>query len=180
MKTLVIYKSATGFTRKYAEWIAEAISGDLVSAQKVKKGELSKYDCIVFGGRLYATGIDGVFVITKNFEQIKDKHLFIFATGASPFSDGVLSHVRDVNFSDEQKKIINFYYYRGGFDYKGLPTFDRILMFIMKKNIERKKRKGIALDSDEIGMVELYDEPHDFTAKEFIAELVADIRAIEL
>ncbi len=35
MKTIVIYKSATGFTKKYAQWIAEALSADLFAVADV-------------------------------------------------------------------------------------------------------------------------------------------------
>ncbi|GEA31640.1 flavodoxin [Clostridium beijerinckii] len=37
MKTVVIYKSKTGFTKKYAKWIAEELSAD-------EKGMLAIYD----------------------------------------------------------------------------------------------------------------------------------------
>ena len=35
MKTVVIYKSRTGFTKKYAEWISEELSADIFDVSKV-------------------------------------------------------------------------------------------------------------------------------------------------
>lgn len=35
MKTVVIYQSKTGFTKKYAEWISEELSADIFNALKV-------------------------------------------------------------------------------------------------------------------------------------------------
>lgn len=43
MKTVVIYKSKTGFTQKYAEWIAEDLSADLFEVSKVNSSTLTKH-----------------------------------------------------------------------------------------------------------------------------------------
>lgn len=37
MKTLVIYTSQTGFTKRYAEWISEEINADIYDLKDVKK-----------------------------------------------------------------------------------------------------------------------------------------------
>ena len=42
MKTLVIYSSRTGFTKRYAEWIAERTQGDLLELKDAKKKDDTK------------------------------------------------------------------------------------------------------------------------------------------
>ena len=37
MKTLVIYTSQTGFTKRYAEWISEELNADIYDLKDVKK-----------------------------------------------------------------------------------------------------------------------------------------------
>ena len=37
MKTLIIYTSQTGFTKRYAEWLAERMSGDLLELKDARK-----------------------------------------------------------------------------------------------------------------------------------------------
>ena len=37
MKTVVIYNSQTGFTKRYAEWIAEATGADCFALAEAKK-----------------------------------------------------------------------------------------------------------------------------------------------
>ncbi|MDD2427438.1 MAG: flavodoxin domain-containing protein, partial [Eubacteriales bacterium] len=49
---IVIYKSATGFTKNYTRWIAEAVSADLFALADVMPKKALTYDCIIFGGRL--------------------------------------------------------------------------------------------------------------------------------
>ena len=83
MKTIVIYKSKTGFTRKYAELITEELSADIFDVSKVNDSMLSAYDTIIYGGSLYASGITGVKYIKQNLHKLKDKKVIVFATGAS-------------------------------------------------------------------------------------------------
>ena len=41
MKTAVVYTSQTGFTKRYAEWIAERTRGDAIELGDAKKKDLS-------------------------------------------------------------------------------------------------------------------------------------------
>lgn len=53
MKTLIIYTSQTGFTKRYAEWIAEKMSGELLDlrdAQKKSDDYFKDFDAICYGG----------------------------------------------------------------------------------------------------------------------------------
>ncbi|HEY8445196.1 MAG TPA: flavodoxin domain-containing protein, partial [Bacilli bacterium] len=80
-KTAVIYKTKYGSTKKYAEWIAQNLSCDIFDAREVKVNDLLKYDVIIFGGGLYASGIIGIQTITKNYSKLKDKEIIIFTCG---------------------------------------------------------------------------------------------------
>ena len=73
MKSIVIYKSKYGSTKQYALWIAEELGCEAVDAKQVKADDLLEYDNIVYGGGLYAEVINGVTIITKNIENLKDK-----------------------------------------------------------------------------------------------------------
>jgi len=44
MKTVVVYKSISGFTKKYAEWIAEELDADLFRIEKIDIDILLKYE----------------------------------------------------------------------------------------------------------------------------------------
>ena len=170
MKTIVIYKSKTGFTRKYAEWIAEDLSADTFDISKVTINILTAYDTIIYGGSLYAVGIIGVKLITQNIDKLKDKKIVVFATGASPSREDGINEVIDKNFTQEQQKYIKFFYLRGGFNYSKLNLFDKFLMTLLKWKIKNKKQEE--LSSDEIGMLAIYDKPVDFTEKKNIDRII--------
>jgi len=173
MKTLVLYKTSSGFTRKYAEWIAEELSADIFDVAKFDANKLDDYDNVVYGGSLHAVGIIGVKFITKNLDRLKGKKLAVFATGASPVREEVIREVRDKNFTQEQQKYIRFFYLRGGFDINKLKFIDKLLMTLFKWVIQRKKE----LTPDEKGMLEAYKKPVDYTRKENVQEIVSYIKS---
>lgn len=175
MKTVVIYKSKTGFTRKYAEWISEELSADLFDASKINIDMLTKYDTIIYGGSLYAVGIIGIKLITKNIDKLKDKKVVVFATGASPLRDDVISNIIDKNFTLQDQKYIKFFYLRGGFNYGKLNPFDKFLMNMLKWKIKIKKQER--LSPDEIGMLNVYDKPVDFTQKKYIDQILTYVNS---
>ena len=55
-KVAVVYRSKSGYTEKYAKWIAKAVGADLLKGEKTKVDDLLNYETIVYGGGLYAVG----------------------------------------------------------------------------------------------------------------------------
>jgi len=173
MKTLVMYRSVSGFTRKYAEWIAEALNADLADAGDVDPAILPGYDRIVFGGSLHEAGIRGVDVVLKNMPRLEGRRIAVFATGASPASATISREVEMKNFNDKQRARIRFFYLRGGFDFGKLDARNKILMTLLKWKIMMKKERT----PDEKGMLAAYSTPVDFTRKAYIGKIVEYMEA---
>ncbi len=176
MKTAVVYKSVTGYTKKYAEWIAEDLNGDLYNVKDIDINRLMNYDLIIYGGSLHAVGISGVNMIKDNLDKLADKKIIIFTTGASPLRENILDEVKNANFSDEEQKRLRFFYLRGGFDYDRLDFVNKILMTLMKWKI--KLTKPEKRTPDERGMLAAYEKPVDFTKKENLNELLSYARSL--
>lgn len=176
MKTAVIYKSVSGFTRNYAEWIADELDGDLFAYSETDPAVLQVYELIIFGGALHAVGIAGIDIIKDNMEKLQGKNIIVFTTGASPARDGILEEVKNRNFSPEEQKRIRFFYLRGGFDYGKLNFVNKLLMTLMKWKIRSKKESDRT--PDERGMLAAFSQPVDFTKKEKTGELIAYARSV--
>jgi menaquinone-dependent protoporphyrinogen IX oxidase len=172
MKTLIIYWSKTGFVKKYAEWLAEELKADIIPAKEVTKAKLKEYDSYIFGGSLYAVGINGADFIKKNIEELEGKKTAVFATGASLPTKEVIEEVKNKNFTEEEQRYFKFFYLRGGFDYSKLGFKDKVLMGIMKWKLNSKKKKGEELTEEEKGLLAAYEKPVDFTDKDNIKEIV--------
>jgi len=177
LKSAVIYKSKTGFVKKYAQWIAEELKADIFEVSQADARRLQDYDSVIYGGSLHAVGIIGVKFITDNLDKLSGKKLAVFACGASPFSERVRKEVEDANFTPQQREKIKFFYLRGGFDYRKLPVSDKILMTLLKWKIKLRKAMNLKLSSDETGMFAAYNKPVDFTNKKYIQGVLEYIRS---
>ncbi len=167
-KAIVVYKSKSGFTKVYAQRIARELNCDLREASNVSVNQLLTYDTIIYGGGLYGTGINGIELIKKNLQKLKGRKIVIYACGISPENDETISYIIYKNFTEEQQDCFEFFYLRGGFDYKRLSPFYKIVMSLMKWMIKRKT----TLTPDESGMLTVFDKPADFTQETSIAELI--------
>lgn len=65
MKAVVVYKSKTGYVKRYAEWIGEALGCEILENKGLRAASLQKYDMIILGGGLYAGSINGIGFLKK-------------------------------------------------------------------------------------------------------------------
>ena len=86
MKSIVIYNSQTGFTKQYAEWIAEAASCECVNIKQAAKKNLLDYDAVVFGSWFMAGTLAKLAWFRKQIPSLSaaGKKLVVFAVGATP------------------------------------------------------------------------------------------------
>jgi menaquinone-dependent protoporphyrinogen IX oxidase len=167
-RTVVVYRSISGFTKKYSEWIAEELKADLFEAKEIKIEKLREYDLIIFGGSLHAVGINGIKLIKKNISQLANKKIVVFAVGASPPKEGITNEIRKNNFPDEEQKNIQLYYLRGGFKFSKLDFTNKVIMTLFRVRLTIKKNKT----PDEKGMLAAYSRPIDCTRKENVKEII--------
>jgi menaquinone-dependent protoporphyrinogen IX oxidase len=176
MKIIILYRSKTGFTKRYAEWIASELQCDLYDGAHFKWAGLSVYDIIIFGGGLYAGGINGVKELLRHAELPGRQKIIVFASGATPDRDETTEELRCRNFSAQQQKRIRFFYLRGGFDYSKLGVVDKFLMILLKMKLRSKPESRRS--PDEKGMLAAYEGPADFTRRRNIDELVDHVRGL--
>jgi hypothetical protein len=170
---VVVYRSISGFTKKYAQWIAEELNADLFDVKKVDAQKLAGYGLIVFGGSLHAVGINGLKLLRKKV-QLSARRVVVFAVGASPPKSGILEEIWGNNFSDEEKNNVKLFYLRGGFNYRNLDRPNKVIMALFRASLFFKRKKT----PDEIGMLAAFSKLIDCTKKENITALVGYVRSI--
>ena len=175
MKTVIIYRSKNGYTRQYAQWLAEALQCDILENEKLALERLLAYDIILYGGGIYAGRINGVNLITQNWDALREKRLIVWATGANPGRPEEMQAMWAKIFTQEQFQMIRTYYLRGGFDYRKLNLADKALMGMLKCVLKRKKD----LTEDDKGMLQMYETPVDFSDRENIGPLVEYVRELQ-
>ena len=171
MNAIVVYKSKYGSTRAYAEWISEELDCEAIDAKNIKIDDLVKYDTIVYGGGLYAEVINGVILITKNFEKLKDKKIAVYTTGITPIEcrDYYDKMVIDKNFKDkEMLDNIRVFNFLGKMKLYELSLVHRTALKTLKKIMSSKENPT---DMEKL-LVDLCDADDDFTDRNAIKELV--------
>lgn len=169
-KTVVIYKSRYGSTKKYAEWIAQELGCDLFDANKVNDDMLTSYDVVIFGGGLYASGINGIALIKNSFSSLLDKDVIVFTVGLADPEKTDFTSLIDKNFTSEMKERVKLFHLRGSMDYNKLSFVHRTMMAMLKSMISRKPEKD--LSEDDKGILQTYGQTADFTKKENIYPIV--------
>jgi menaquinone-dependent protoporphyrinogen IX oxidase len=175
MKTIVVYKSKTGFTKRYAEWIAKDLGCEAVSADKVSAKELQPYQTVIYGGGITAGQIGGLKkfkgVIADNLGQ----KLIVFATGATPAE--VLKEkdtVKEANFTSEELKEIPYFYFQSGINYENMKLGGKLLMKMFSAMLSKKKDKT----PEEQGMAETITKSADYSDVKFIQPLISYVRDV--
>ena len=171
-KTLVIYKSKTGFTERYARWIAEDVEADVKPVTELDLAGLADYDIVVFGGPLFASRILDLGKVQSWMEKMPQKIWVVFATGATPPDAAFVKSIEKINFPPEMPKPARFYYFLGGMDFEKMGWLNRLLIRLFGR-LSQKKRK-----SDEAKRVTSPSEFHSFdlSDRSYIEPLVKYVR----
>lgn len=174
MKTIVIYKSKYGSTKAYAQWIAEELKCEALDAKNVKIEDLEKFDTIVYGGGLYAEVINGVTLITKNYEKLKDKKIAVFTTGITPLDcrDYYDKMVIDKNFRSGLQENIKVFNFLGKMILSELSLVHRTAIKSLKKLMQGKENPT---EMEKL-LINLCDIDADLSQKESINDLIKYIK----
>ena len=170
MNAIVVYKTKYGSTKTYAEWIAEELDCEAIDAKKITADDLLKYDTIIYGGGLYAEVINGVTLITKNFNKLKEKKIIVYTTGITPIEcrDYYDKLVTEKNFKPEMLNYIKIFNFLGRMIINELSVVHKTAIKTLKKIMSGKENPT----EMERLLVELCDADGDFTDREAIDDLV--------
>lgn len=173
-RTVVIYESKYGSTRRYAEWIAEALSCSFFEKDIFKPEDFSNYDVIIYGGGLYAGGVSGIKLLTKNWELLRDRHVILFTCGlADPADPENTTHIRESlskALSPEMLEHIHLFHLRGGIDYSKLSFIHKSMMAMLRKSLQKKDKDSLREEDKQL--LDTYGGSVDFSDKETIQPIV--------
>ena len=115
MDGVILYQSKYGAAKKYADWLAEETGYPCMETKKADIKEIEKYDTIILGGGIYASGIAGLSFLKRNIGKLTGKKILVFCCGASPYEESAFQQCREHNMKDMLSDIPVFYC-RGAWD----------------------------------------------------------------
>lgn len=170
---IVIYKSSTGFTKRYAELIAKEMGCAVEDYRNVSSGMLSRYDTVIYGTRAHAGRAAGFQKAKMLFEKSGISRLILFVTGATPnAATEVVEAFWKQNLSAEEMVKIPHFYMQSGLCYEKMSLPDRLMMKVVAVMIRHKKNKT----EQEIGFEEAIKSSFDHSSKEYIEPLISYLR----
>lgn len=131
MRSLVIYESNTGFTKQYAQWIAQALRCECAALKTVSPQRLTGVDSVIFGGWIMGNTIMGLDRVRKLAVQ----PAAVFAVGCSQSRDEVVEAIRTQN----QLGDTPLFYMEGGFRFEELGFVQRTMLKMVKKAAAKKE-----------------------------------------
>ncbi len=152
MKTIVVYNSQTGFTKRYAQWIAEAAGADCLELSDAKKANFAPYEAIIFGSWTCAGGIKKLGWLKSNIDKWADKKLIAFCVGGGPLESPAVEQSLKRNFKGPKLEKVSAFYCPGGFNYEKMPAVYKFMMKMLIRTLEAKKNKTEA-DQETIKMI---------------------------
>lgn len=182
MKAIVVYKSVSGYTKKYARYIADELGADLLDYRKARANVFSGYDLIIFGGSIHAVKISGIGIIRRNLSALAGKKIIVFATGALPDRKEISDELMKANFPGDLSIDLRIFYLRGGFDFNRLGFLTKIALALLRRRLRNRERAKISsmgrgmLAAADLGLFSPDAKPLDFTMKEAIMPLVEWVR----
>ena len=73
MNTIIIYRSKTGFTKKYALWLKEDLACDCVPYEERGTVDFEKYQTIAFGSGCYIGKINKLSWLKKQLPRLRSE-----------------------------------------------------------------------------------------------------------
>ncbi len=168
MKIIVIYNSQTGFTKRYAKWIAKATGADCLDLSAAKKKDLSAYETIIFGSWACAGSISKISWFKQNMDKWADKKLIAFCVGASPIDNPEIEVALNQIFNKSEQKKVKIFYCPGGFNYEKMSAKSKFMMKIFIKMLKAKKDKT----EKEQMMIKMISSSYDISDKKYIEPIL--------
>ena len=114
MKTLIVYKTFLGSSKKYAKWLHEAVPSDLMRAAKAKDKLLATYDAVAMFGGTYAGKLSLAGYIEKHWDVLKSKKVVFVTVAGAPDTEAV-SVAAFAKVPEEIRGGVKHFHLRGKF-----------------------------------------------------------------
>ena len=149
MSRVIIYKSKTGHTERYARMLSKELN---IPCYSYKDAKVSENDEIIFLSYIYASKIMGLSKILKKY-NVK----VIIAVGALAYSKDYLNTLKNNN-----NIKLPLFYLRGGINYSKLNFFFRKFLPVIGKDLAK----------DDKELLNLFKNGGDFVNKDNLKEVL--------
>ena len=153
MSKVIMYKSKTGHTERYAKMLSEELD---IPCYSYKEAKVNDNDEVIFLSYIYASKIMGLSKVLNKY-NVK----VIIAVGALAYSKDYVNTLKQTNNIDKP-----FFYLRGGIDYSKLNFIFRKFLPIIGKDIAK----------DDKELLNLFNNGGDFVTKDNLKDVINHLK----
>lgn len=128
MLTAVVYTGNTGFTEKYANWVANQLKCDLFRLEDVTMEDLKQYPLVVFGGWVKGGILQGLSELKG---KVRGKYI-VFAVGCLPKRVGDAKAFKEKNGLQD----VPTFYFEGGLRWYRLTEGQKAALLLYKETLQ--------------------------------------------
>lgn len=159
---IVIYESNTGFTARYALWIAEKMECPFIKYSEATAPALGHYKTLIFGGWIKAGKIQGLDWLRKNISQFEEQNVILYCTGAGPAEKQDLQKLAADNLTGGLVGLPLFYL-PGGINRAKMGFVYRLVIGAVANSLKKKEPE----------LAKALKEGCDFSSPDLVDPLVA-------
>ena len=165
MSGIVIYRSSSGSTKQYAEWIGQETG---FSVHDSRDGAIpwAGADTVVIGCPIIANKPFLSGWIRKNWDRMKDKNVALFTTSGADPDDAPVEEWIGKALPESIRSKIRVFPLAGRFDYARLKGMNKVMIWIA----------GVLLGNKDVQ--NQIKNPIDGVAKENLAPLLEHLKAL--
>lgn len=169
-KSIVIYKTKNGSTKKYAKFIKEELDSDIINLENSKKVNLNNYDTIIFGGWVFASKIMGLNKFKSLIKNIKNKNIVVFFVGMANENDKEnFNNIIKENFNKEEFKLFGL---KGALKINKFGFLIKFFLNIARKDLEDKIKNNKKLTKEDEFFLKEFAKESDYVKKENIKNII--------
>ena len=160
MKTIIIYGSQYGTTKRYAEYLSEMTGIEAVAFKEAK--DIDKYDRVIFMGALYAGSVLG---LKKTISKMSPKQELVIVTVGlvDPNDPENIDYIRHsikeripADLYDETRIL----HLQGAIDYSHLSLKHRMMMAVIHSKLSKMPEEKLNTEAKTI--LATYGKKEDF------------------
>jgi menaquinone-dependent protoporphyrinogen IX oxidase len=129
MSGIVVYRSSTGSTKEYADWIGEA-TGYATYESRDANIPWADADTVVIGSPIVASKPALTGWISKNWDRMKDKRVVLFTTSGADPADAPVKDWIDKALPESVRSGAKVFPLPGRFDYARLKGMGKAMIWI--------------------------------------------------
>ena len=159
MNGIIIYKTACGSTKQYADWIGESTGFKTIALADADKLDLSAYDTIIAGSLVLASRMPIGKWIADKWETIKDKRIILFSTSGAKPDEKVKAEFLNNSLPPHIAQNVSYFPMHGRRIQKDLSFAAKLMMWIAATFIAKDAQEKEDMRKDFDGVDRKYVEP---------------------